>query len=107
MPKTKDPGSAKPSVSDNESPATAPVAPTPAAPAPVPAAPAHARNPSYGKVLLIGDSIASNINRVVIEKALNAKLKTAKAYAAKFDNVGSIAKEAARYPSKNFDRVGR
>ena len=56
-------------------------------------------------VLLIGDSIAGNINVDVIEKAVNGKVRTSKAYSSIFDNVGTKAKAAARYPSKNFKDV--
>ena len=57
------------------------------------------------KVLFIGDSIAGNINLDVIEKAVNGKVRTAKAYSSIFDNVGTKAKAAARYPTKNFKDV--
>ena len=61
--------------------------------------PAHA--------LFIGDSISENIKKDVIEKALGCEVRTAKAYAAIFDNVGGRAKKAARYPFKNFKDVVR
>ena len=53
-------------------------------------------------MLLIGDSISGNVDIDAIEIALKAKVKTSKAYAAIFDNVGNKGKEAARFPSKNF-----
>ena len=57
------------------------------------------------KVLLIGDSIASNIDKEVIERGLKAKVRTSKAYGSIFDNVGSKVKAAARFPAKNFRDV--
>ena len=57
------------------------------------------------RILLVGDSISANININVIEKAVGGKVTTAKAYAAIFDNVGSEAKVASRFPTKNFTDV--
>ena len=57
------------------------------------------------RILLVGDSISANININVIEKAVVGKATTAKAYAAIFDNVGSEAKVASRFPTKNFTDV--
>ena len=66
---------------------------------------AQSRTSNGKTVLFIGDSISGNVDIDVIEKALNAKVKTSKAYASIFDNVGSKAKQPARFPTKNFTDV--
>ena len=57
------------------------------------------------KVLFVGDSISSNVEVEVLESAMNAEIKTVKAYAAIFDNIGNVAKKAARFPAKNMTDV--
>ena len=58
------------------------------------------------QLLIIGDSISSNIDIDVIEKAVKGKVRATKAYAATFDNVGTHSKAPARFPiKKNFTDV--
>ena len=57
------------------------------------------------QVLLIGDSISGNINLDVIKKALSGNVRACKAYAATFDNSENEAKDASRFPFKNFKDV--
>ena len=45
--------------------------------------------------LLIGDSISGNLETDVIEKAMNARVKTVKAYLSIFDDTGNITKASA------------
>ena len=53
-------------------------------------------------ILMIGDSISNKLDIDIIEKATGGKIKMCKAYGAVFDNVGNEAKQAGRFPAKNF-----
>ena len=54
---------------------------------------------------LIGDSISANIDHRVVERALGKKLRTARAYSSINDGAENEAKEATKFPDKNFDKI--
>ena len=57
------------------------------------------------QALIIGDAIANNVNIDVLEKALDCKVKTSKAYSAIGEKVGTKVKKPSKYPLKNFKDV--
>ena len=57
------------------------------------------------KILLIGDSISTNVNIKALEEATEAKFVTAKAYTAIYDTEQNEAKMAAKFPKSNFTDV--
>ena len=59
----------------------------------------------FSKILLVGDSISSNLDITALEKATQSKLVTAKAYSSVHDTVSNNAKQAARFPASNFTDV--
>ena len=62
-------------------------------------------NDKVEKILLVGDSISGNIHVKTIETATKATVKTVKAYSAAYDDVENAAKNASRFPAKNFTVV--
>ena len=54
---------------------------------------------------LIGDSISANIDHKVVSRALGKELRTARAYSNTNDGAENEAKEATKFPDKNFDKV--
>ena len=63
-----------------------------------PHVPIPTREPEVEQILLIGDSISSNIDIKALEKATQSKFVTAKAYSSVTDSVANMAKKAARFP---------
>ena len=59
----------------------------------------------HPKMLFIGDSISANVDIAMVEKAINGRVETSRAYSSVFDNVGTRAKKASRYPAKNFKDI--
>ena len=56
-------------------------------------------------VCIVGDSISANIDHKVVAKAMGKELRTARAYSSINDGSENEAKEATRFPEKNFDKV--
>ena len=57
------------------------------------------------KVLMVGDSITNHANMDVIEEATDTIITKVKAYSAIYDDVSNVAKDAAKFPNKNFLQV--
>ena len=54
---------------------------------------------------MVGDSITNHANIDVIEEATDSIITKVKAYSAIYDDVSNAAKNAAKFPSKNFLQV--
>ena len=57
------------------------------------------------KILYIGDSISASVNLESLEVATQAQFVTAKAYSSVYDTESNEAKQAAKFPSSNFNDV--
>ena len=57
------------------------------------------------KTLFIGDSVSTNVDIALLEKATETKFVTAKAYTSIHDTVQNAAKNSARFPKSNFTDV--
>ena len=60
---------------------------------------------SIENILVVGDSIATNLHTDTIEIATKAKVRTAKAYSSANTNGKDKIKKAPRFPTKNFNDV--
>ena len=54
---------------------------------------------------MIGDSVSANIDHKIVERALGKELRTTRAYSSINDGSENEAKEATKFPDKNFDKV--
>ena len=79
-----------------------PSAPPPPAPSRTPAPPTTSKGDS---VLLVGDSISSQLHLKTIEFAMDTKVKAAKAYSATHVNISTKGKHKPKFPAKNFTEV--
>ena len=57
------------------------------------------------KVLLVGDSIINHAHIDVIEEKTDSVITKTKAYSAIYDDTSNVAKNAAKFPEKNFLKV--
>ena len=82
-------------------------APPAAIPAPVQprTEPPKKTDDTLKKVLIVGDSISGNLHIKSIETATKAAVKAIKAYSSIHDDVENAAKNAAKFPAKNFTDV--
>ena len=62
-------------------------------------------NDNIDKILLVGDSISGNLHLKSIETATKAAVKAVKAYSSTYDDVSNAAKNASKFPAKNFTDV--
>ena len=60
---------------------------------------------SRTRTCVIGDSITTNLDRKILEHAMNAEVVTARAYSSLERFEENEAKERTRYPHKNFSNV--
>ena len=60
---------------------------------------------SENKILLVGDSISSNVNIGTLAAATDGNISTARAYSAVHDTVANVAKHPARFPVSNYTDV--
>ena len=63
------------------------------------------RNKPNSKILIIGDSISSNVDLKALENATDKKFITAKAYSSQRSTESNIRKKAPHFPKSNFQDV--